>query len=143
MCCVAAALMIAVPGEAKIAVETVAVADPDNPADTNGLGSVFRRFRIGTFEVTNAQYVVLLNAVAADDTNGLFNTLMTSSDRGGIIRNGLPGSYTYELKPDFDDKPVNAVSWYDAARFCNWLHNDQPSGAQTPATTEDGAYDMT
>jgi hypothetical protein len=35
---------------------------------------------------------------------------------------------------------VNYVSWADAARFANWLHNGQPTGAQDPTTTEDGSY---
>jgi hypothetical protein len=36
--------------------------------------------------------------------------------------------------------PVNYVSFYDALRFANWLHNGQPTGAQGNATTEGGAY---
>ena len=35
------------------------------------------------------------------------------------------------------DKPVNYVSWYDAARFVNWLHNGQGTGG-----TETGAYSL-
>jgi sulfatase modifying factor 1 len=35
---------------------------------------------------------------------------------------------------------VNYVSWGDSARFANWLHNGQVTGAQGLATTEDGAY---
>jgi formylglycine-generating enzyme required for sulfatase activity len=35
------------------------------------------------------------------------------------------------------DKPVTYVSWYDAARFANWLHNGQGSGS-----TETGAYTL-
>jgi formylglycine-generating enzyme required for sulfatase activity len=35
------------------------------------------------------------------------------------------------------DKPVNYVSWYDAARFTNWLHNGQGAGS-----TETGAYTL-
>jgi hypothetical protein len=35
------------------------------------------------------------------------------------------------------------VSYYDALRFANWLHNYQPTGAQGPLTTEQGAYTMT
>ena len=36
--------------------------------------------------------------------------------------------------------PVNYVSWGDAARFANWMHNDQPTGLQSLTTTEDGSY---
>jgi hypothetical protein len=35
---------------------------------------------------------------------------------------------------------VNYVSFFDSARFVNWLHNGQPSGGQNSSTTEDGAY---
>ena len=90
-----------------------------NPADTNGVGAVAEVFRLGTFEVTNAQYILMLDAVAASDPNGLYDTLMTSSDRGGILRSGVPGAFVYSIKPDFDVKPVNGVTWYDSARFCN------------------------
>jgi hypothetical protein len=40
------------------------------------------------------------------------------------------------------DKPVNYVSFYDALRYANWLHNGQPTGAQGSSTTEDGAYTL-
>jgi formylglycine-generating enzyme len=32
------------------------------------------------------------------------------------------------------------VSFWDAARFTNWLQNGQPTGSQGPGTTESGAY---
>jgi formylglycine-generating enzyme required for sulfatase activity len=35
---------------------------------------------------------------------------------------------------------VTYVGWFDAARFCNWLHNGQPTGLQVAGTTETGAY---
>jgi formylglycine-generating enzyme required for sulfatase activity len=35
------------------------------------------------------------------------------------------------------NKPVNFVSWYDAIRFANWLHNGQGNG-----DTETGAYTL-
>ncbi len=41
---------------------------------------------------------------------------------------------------DWAEGPVNWVSFWDAARFVNWLHNGQPTGAQGLGTTEDGAY---
>jgi formylglycine-generating enzyme required for sulfatase activity len=36
--------------------------------------------------------------------------------------------------------PVVYVSWFDAARYVNWLANGSPTGAQDKTTTEDGAY---
>jgi formylglycine-generating enzyme required for sulfatase activity len=38
--------------------------------------------------------------------------------------------------------PVNYISWADAARFCNWLDNDQPVGPEGNGTTETGAYTL-
>jgi formylglycine-generating enzyme required for sulfatase activity len=140
-----------------ITIKTVPVDNPGNPADTryvdshhpNGVGSVNYLFRIGTTEVTNEQYVALLNAVAASDPHGLYTTSMSTDPQGGIIRSGVSGGYTYELKPaalagsyTYDDKPVVFVSGCDAMRFANWLHNGQPSGPQDASTTEDGAYPL-
>jgi formylglycine-generating enzyme required for sulfatase activity len=66
---------------------------------------------------------------------------MWSSSTGcGIERSGIPGSYTYDVSPDWATRPVNYVSWGDAARFANWLHNGQPTGLQDSSTTEDGSY---
>ena len=40
-------------------------------------------------------------------------------------------------------QPVVFVSWFDAARFCNWLHHVESSSEKTPsAVTESGAYDL-
>ncbi len=120
----------------------VAIGEPGNPADTSGLGAVAYPFDLTRTEITNAQYAAFLNAVAQDDPNGLYSDLMTTSDRLGITRSGAPGSFVYAVKPDFADKPVGGVTWYDAARYCNWLHNERPTGSQGPSTTEAGAYDM-
>ena len=118
-------------------------ADPLNSASVPGIGAVAYAYKIGKYEVTNAQYAAFLNAVAATDSNNLYSTSMGSDARGGITRSGAPGSYTYAVKPAMGDKPVNYVSWYDALRFCNWLHNGQPAGAQGAGTTESGAYTLT
>ncbi len=63
---------------------------------------------------------------------------MNSSTHGGITRAGSSGSYTYSVKSGFGNKPVNFVSFWDAARFTNWLTNGQGTG-----DTETGAYDLT
>ena len=48
--------------------------------------------------------------------------------------------YQYRVADDWANRPVNYVSWGDAARFANWLHNGQPTSPQGLSTTEDGAY---
>ncbi len=129
-------------------IETVPVGNPGNSADTSshsgnpaGQGSVGYTYNIGKYEVTAGQYTAFLNAVAATDTYGLYNTAMWSGSYGcKIERSGSPGSYTYKVAGDWANRPVNFVSWGDSARFANWLHNGQPTGAQDLSTTEDGAY---
>jgi hypothetical protein len=123
--------------------EWVTVGDPGNVNDTHGAGygGVDYVYIIARHEVTNAQYCDLLNAVAAADPKGLYNTSM-GSGYGGITRSGSSGSYSYSTITGRGNMPVNYVSWYDALRFANWMHNGQPTGAQDASTTEDGAYDM-
>ena len=132
-------------GMGQITIETVPVGNPGNAPDTRhsypGHGAVGYEFSIGRYEVTAGQYAVFLNAVAATDVYELYNTNMWSSSYGcKIQRSGLSDSYTYSVAADWADRPVNYVSWGDAARFANWLHNGQPIGPQGLTTTEDGAY---
>jgi formylglycine-generating enzyme required for sulfatase activity len=114
---------------------------PNAPDDT-GFGSVADTYLIGKYEVMNAQYAEFLNAVAATDTNGLYNSQMSSAF-GGITQFGSSGSYTYSTIAGRESMPMNWLSFYEALRFANWLHNGQPMGAQGNATTEDGAYTIT
>ncbi len=117
---------------------------PANDPDTNDLGSVGYPFAIATNEVTNAQYREFLAAVASEvDPKGLYNPSMETSPQGGIRRVGVPGAYSYPLKPNMANKPVNFVSWLDAARYVNWLENGRPVAAPSIATTETGAFDLT
>jgi formylglycine-generating enzyme required for sulfatase activity len=118
-------------------------ADPLNAGDIPGIGAVEYGYSISKHPVTNNQYAEFLNAVAASDTGAigqLWIEAMGSDPRGGITRSGAPGSYTYAVKQDMGDKPVNLVSFLSAMRFVNWLHNGQPTGGQDASTTEAGAY---
>jgi formylglycine-generating enzyme required for sulfatase activity len=139
---VAAALLTAAGAAQAITIEMVTVDNAGNAPDaTDGgsVGSVPYVYRIGKYEVTVGQYTVFLNAVAAEDAFGLYNSAMgdpNSQHRTYIVRSGGPGSYTYSVADDWADRPVNWVSFWDAARFANWLHN----GQQGPGTTEFGAY---
>ncbi|MDX2116146.1 MAG: hypothetical protein SFZ24_11095 [Planctomycetota bacterium] len=53
-------------------------------------------------------------------------------------RHGAPGSYTYSTVNGRENNPVNYVSFWDATRCANWLHNGQGAG-----DTETGAYTLT
>jgi formylglycine-generating enzyme required for sulfatase activity len=141
---VAAAVCVSLASVASAAVniDTVPVGNPGNAADTEtGYGTVDYDYNIGKYEVTAGHYTAFLNAVAATDTYGLYNTNMWSVSTGcKIQRTGSPGTYTYSVASDWANRPVNYVSWGDAARFANWLSNGQPTGTQNAGTTEDGAY---
>jgi formylglycine-generating enzyme required for sulfatase activity len=128
----------------RVAIPLVTVTNAGNEPDpATGKGAVPYHFRIGRFEVNNHQYVTFLNAVAAEDLNSLYDSNMTTSVHGGIVRTGSPGDYTYAVKPGMDHRPAVWVDFHDALRFCNWLHHGQPAGEQDRTTTEDGAYTLT
>ena len=134
----------------------VTVGDPGNGADSTGRGAVGYTYSISKFEVTTEQYCEFLNAVAAyGDPYGLYTTDMSvgqRSDACNIVRvqqGSGPYTYGYNIGTGgYEDRPVNFVSWGDAARYCNWLTNGQPTGALTgnpsldAGLTEDGSYDM-
>ena len=125
----------------RISYEMVTVGDPGNAPDANTgsvYGAVSSSFRIMKYEFTNQQYAFFLNSVAATDSYSLYNASMGSDARGGITQVGLSGSYTYAVKANMGDKPVNYVSWFDAARVANWLQN----GAANSSSTETGAYTL-
>lgn len=147
LCAAAAVLVLGSVASAAITIETVPVGNPGNTADTTGYGSVNYAYNIGKYEVTAGQYTAFLNAVAATDTYDLYNMTMSNTSWGsGIARSGdgtVGNPYTYTVDADFVNRPVNYVSFWDATRFANWLHNGQPTGAQDNSTTEDGAYTLT
>ena len=128
---VAALLSAASLAHATIDISTVYVGDAGNANDSTGYGGVSYGYNIGTYEVTNAQYAAFLNAAAATDSRELYNTSMATDANGGITRSGASGSYSYAVRSDRGNRPVNFVSFWDAARFTNWL---------TSGDTETGVY---
>jgi len=146
----AAILLAAGAGVADITIDTVPVGNPDNAADTRyetpGYGAVVYDYNIGKYEVTAGQYTAFLTAAAGVDAHGLYNTDMWSDTDYGckIERHAGSGTsedpYQYRVAGEYANRPVNYVSWGDAARFANWLTNGQPTAAQGPGTTETGSY---
>jgi formylglycine-generating enzyme required for sulfatase activity len=100
------------------------------------------------YEVTIQQYADFLNAVAASDPYQLYNPSMeTDLTVAGIARSGNSGAYTYRVigpsgatpsgASSPGNRPIAYVSWFDAARFANWMHNGKGAG-----DTENGAYTL-
>ena len=155
----AAVSLVAINAQAAT-IELVPVGNPRNPGELSGVGAggwgpnrvcggVNYTYQIGTFEVTAGQYTEFLNAVAKVDTYGLYGWWMNRGNYSPKIRRiGEWNNFTYVVDANGDDvedadwvnRPVVEVSWADAARFANWMHNGQPRGKQDLTTTEDGSY---
>ena len=131
-----------------VSLDMVTVGNAGNAGDTRvgantfGFGAVAYDYQIGTYDVTIGQYTAFLNAVAADDTYSLYKPSMeTIANIKGISQTGGSGSYTYSVLGSAN-RPITVVSWWDSARFSNWMANGQPTGAQSSTTTENGAYNV-
>jgi len=82
-------------GSTTINMDFVTVGNAGNGTDDTGYGAVSYNYRIGTYEVTAAQWAAVRAAAPAVGNAGY---------------SGWTGS-----------QPTAGTSWYEAARFCNWL----------------------
>jgi len=129
--------------------EMVTVGNPGNHASVLSYGKVDQDYQIGKYEVTIQQYTDFLNAVAATgDPYGLYNSRMaTDLNSAGILRTEDGGNFIYSVIDNAGNsanRPVTYVSWFDAARFANWMANGRPvHTTANSASTEDGAYTLT
>lgn len=94
-----------------IPTEWIQISNPGNDCDQNGAGSVAYEYSIGKYEVSISQYVEAYNQ---DDSLG---------DGDELYWADLLGS----------NAPVACLSWYEAARYCNWL---------TSGSSSNGAYEV-
>ncbi len=130
-------------------------------------GGPTHTFRIGRFEVTNAEYVRFLNDALDRPTDARGQFLDHGDPPVGVVR--LTGDSTlvfdagagaaiqvadgrYEVMSGKEDHPVVGVSWYGAAKLCNWLtvaqgmelpdqraYHEGPQKADWYPVTADGA----
>lgn len=127
----------------------VRITDPNNQGDpiNRYKGSVPYEYDIARTELSNAQYCAFLNAVASiADPYHLFNENMETGVCGGIARIKDSVGVRYVPKPGWENKPIVYISFYDLARYANWMHYGCPNkGISEIGTTEgtdsQGAYD--
>jgi MYXO-CTERM domain-containing protein len=144
-----AAGLFAAPASA-VPIQWVTVGDAGNAGQAaNGRGAVDYEYRIMKHEWTNDLYARFLNAIDPDGTNpnGIWSASMGSDARGGIaFTSGTTAGLKYGVRADMGDKPVTFVTWFDAARVANWLHNGglnyATSDASAGAPQNTGAYTL-
>jgi formylglycine-generating enzyme required for sulfatase activity len=96
-----------------ISMDFVAIGNAGNPADTRaqanpyGCGAVGYNYRIGKYEVTNAQW----NAFAA----------IAGAPTGNA------GAYNFSSRFTGAQQPTNDISWLEAIQFCNYLTSGNKS----------------
>jgi formylglycine-generating enzyme required for sulfatase activity len=123
------------PALATVTMDWVTVGNPGNVADPlTGYGAVDYAYQIGKYEVTNAQYCEFLNAMGSSNSGSIYNPEMSGY---GIQRRGDFGNYVYNVTAALANRPVVYVSWFDAARFANWMMNGQGN-----SDMENGAYSL-
>ena len=74
---------------------------PQHPVYVDG-------FRIGKYEITNAQYAQCVRATVCEK----------------------PADLAFYSDPNYADHPVVYVSWYDAQTFCEWIGGRLPTEAE-------------
>src|SRR3954463_13371252 len=117
-------ILIFAAAASAITIETVPIGDVGNsndPATGNLYGGVDYAYSIGKYEVTIAQYVAFLNAVAKTDTYGIYDIYNQQ-----IERSGTSGNYTYTAQ-ESPNHPVG-LYWTGAVRqlASQWPTNWRP-----------------
>lgn len=96
-----------------INMDFVTIGNAGNAADTSGTpgcGAVGYNYRIGKYEVTNAQWNAFTTAAGTP----------TGNDGGYSVSATFTGA----------QQPTNGVSWYETLQFCNYLTSgDKSKGA--------------
>lgn len=101
------------------------------------LGAVGYEYRLSRTELTVRQQLEFLNAAWRHYPGDPRGTEFT----GFWIRptNNTPGQDPgYVILPGAENRPAE-MSWFTAARYCNWLHSGK---ASSPQAIETGVYDM-
>jgi hypothetical protein len=139
----------------------VEVGHPNNPRDqssiidvTKNTGSVPYIYKITKYAITNYEYIKFLNSVDPDgiNTDNIYHEWMNPENDivyGAIeFDSQAPKGQKYSPKGSMANKPVVYITWYEAARFCNWLHNGAISYTSSYSNNNQaaphnyGAYDL-
>ena len=109
-------------GDNAFTMDFVTIGNPNNVADTTGspnpVGSVAYTYNLGVYEVSRGQL---------EKANAAGSLGITMSDMSGYGGNGLL-------------KPATGISWYEAAKYVNWLNTS--SGGTAAYKFVDGTFQL-
>jgi formylglycine-generating enzyme required for sulfatase activity len=109
-------------GDDQITIEFVTISGSSNP--TSGYGIVNNDYRMGVYEITNAQW-------------------STFKAEYGLVTGSPYEAYNADPYYTGADVPTNYVSWYEAAQFVNWLNTSTGHQAAYKFTGTQGTSDYT
>jgi formylglycine-generating enzyme required for sulfatase activity len=111
-------------GSNQFTIDFVPISGSTNP--TSGYGIVNNNYRMGKYEVTNAQWDKFKANIAPMQVTG-------------------SPSNAYDSDPYFPgtNVPTNCTSWYEAAQFVNWLNTSNGKSAAYKFTGTLGTGDYT
>lgn len=113
--------------------------DPIN--SITGRGSIGYGYRVSTTEISSGQWVEFLNTFGDHgDPHDAARDIFASGIERDRSYSG-PGR-RWKLLDGFEEAeriPVLGISWFNAARYCNWLHHGQTTDLDK---LEYGAYDL-
>jgi hypothetical protein len=113
------------------------------PGPLSGRGSVNYQYKIGKLEITTSQWLEFTNTFSTQTDAYNFTNLGPLYWGATFDPTYIGPGVRYRLRqgdPNAGMRPVGGISWRDAARYCNWLHNGKSSSLASLTT---GAYDTT
>ncbi len=109
--------------------------DPSVEAKPN---TMLPEYFISKNETTITMYADYLNEMGRRGFG--WNRRMKDSLKCGIVREGLDPDYSYSVKPQKGNHPVNYVSWYDAVSFLGWCGLTLPTEVMWEKAFVGGIY---
>jgi len=106
-----------------------------------GRGSVAAEFRISTLEVSTAQWLEFANFAGALNEPFRIGDGPVGGYEPDPTYAGPGRRYRLSSVSSAAQLPVYGISWLNAARYCNWLHNDKGMASPSLSALAGGAYD--
>ncbi len=112
---------------------------PDPNGWSTGRGSVGYEYRIGRMEITTGQWMQFVNTFSTQSNEMSFFGEPNHWGARPDPNYGGPGTrWILRGSPDAASFPIFGITWRDAAYYCNWLNNGQPTDWEG---IQNGAYD--